>query len=245
MLVERLRVAPGVEVTQEHALWLHDLGTIVITDLHLGYEGALEEAGVSIPRFQKKIMLERIARIIERYNPERVVVNGDFKHDFSKNLLQEWKDVLEVLDFLGERVSPVMVRGNHDNFLLTILTKRGIDLKKSIKLCGYTFMHGHEVTSSKGPVVIGHEHPAVKLRDEVGALLTMPAFVVSTGVIVLPAFSPLALGVDVSNYPYLSPVLNERDISDARVIALDEKEGLMEFGHVRDLKRFNASLAMK
>ncbi len=92
---------------------------------------------------------------------------------------------------------------------------------------------------------MGHEHPAVKLKDELGAVLSVPAFLVTERLMVLPAFSPLALGVDVSSYPYLSPILNRTPIDDARVIGVDEKEGLLDFGHVDGLKSMRAALLMK
>jgi len=75
--------------------------------------------------------------------------------------------------------------------------------------------------------------------------VSVPAFIISDRLVVLPAFSPLALGVDVSSYPYLSPILNRMDIDDARVIGVDEKEGLLDFGRVRDLRQVRAALLMK
>ena len=88
-----------------------------------------------------------------------------------------------------------------------------------------------------GPLVLGHEHPAVKLRDRLGATISLPAFVVRPGLIVLPAFSPLALGVDVTERPKMSPLLADRDLSDARIYAIDDALGLLEFGRVRDINR--------
>src|SRR3989442_1602912 len=88
-------------------------------------------------------------------------------------------------------------------------------------LGGYTIVHGHEEVSTLHPIVMGHEHPAVKLKDELGAVVSVPAFLVTDRLIVLPAFSPLALGVDVSSYPYLSPILNRTPIDDARVMGVD------------------------
>jgi len=75
--------------------------------------------------------------------------------------------------------------------------------------------------------------------------VSVPAFLVTDRLIVLPAFSPLALGVDVSSYPYLSPILNRTPIDDARVIGVDEKEGLLDFGNVDGLKSMRAALLMK
>ena len=236
-VVDVKQVGPGLFVTREYALWFERERTLAISDLHLGYEGALQEAGVAIPRRQKGIMLERLERLLRQYEPEKLIVDGDFKHEFSRNLEDEWKDVQDVLDFLYKRTVPVLVRGNHDNYLMQILAKKGLDLHRKYELGGFTFVHGHDDPGVSGPLVLGHEHPAVKLRDSVGATFSLPAFVVLDDLILLPAFSPLALGVDVTERPKLSPLLQDRDLSNARVFALDDTMGLMAFGRVRDLER--------
>jgi putative SbcD/Mre11-related phosphoesterase len=243
--VDRIEVARGIEVTRDFALFLREERALIISDLHLGFEGALAEQGVSIPRFQRRVVLERLGRMLDRVKAEKVVVAGDFKHEFSRNLTDEWIEVKQVLRFLRDRVTPVLVRGNHDNYLATILGDLNLALLDRADLGGFTIVHGHEEVSTLHPIVMGHEHPAVKLKDELGAVVSVPAFLVTDRLIVLPAFSPLALGVDVSSYPYLSPILNRTGIDDARVIGVDEREGLLDFGHVRGLKQLRAALLMK
>ena len=235
--MESKEVLPGVHVTQDHALWFPKDRTLAISDLHLGYEGAMQEAGVAIPRRQKGVMLERLERLLGTYHPERVIVDGDFKHEFSRNLEEEWKDVQDVVDFLHRRTTPVLVRGNHDNYLIQILSKKGLDLLRKYELGGFTFVHGHDDPGVSGPLVLGHEHPAVKLRDALGAVLSVPAFVVLPDLILLPAFSPLALGVDVTERPKLSPLLAFRDLAEARVYGIDDSIGILEFGRIGDLER--------
>jgi len=243
--MDRLEVAKGVDVTRDFALFLREERALVISDLHLGFEGALAEQGVSIPRFQRRVILERLGKMLDRVKAEKVIVAGDFKHEFSRNLTDEWIEVKQVLRFLREHVTPILVRGNHDNYLATILGDLNLTLRDRADVGGYTIVHGHEEVSTLHPIVMGHEHPAVKLKDELGAVVSVPAFLVTDDLIVLPAFSPLALGVDVSSYPYLSPILNRRSIDDARVIGVDEQEGLLDFGRVRGLKEIRAALLMK
>ncbi|HKZ98937.1 MAG TPA: metallophosphoesterase, partial [Thermoplasmata archaeon] len=119
--MDRLEVAKGVELTRDLALLLRDERAVIVSDLHLGFEGALAEQGVSIPRFQRRVLLDRLGALLDRTKAEKLVVAGDFKHEFSRNLVDEWVEVKQVLRFLKERVTPVLVRGNHDNYLATIL----------------------------------------------------------------------------------------------------------------------------
>ena len=243
--MDEIEVAPGLWATRHFALWLKDADAVAISDLHLGFEAALAEQGVSIPRFQRREILERLARLLDAYEPEKLIIAGDFKHEFSKNLSDEWVEIKQVLRFVQQRTQPIIVRGNHDNFLATILGDLRMKLHDRYDLGGCTFVHGHEEVRALGTIVMGHEHPAVKLRDSLGATISVPAFLVAERVIVLPAFSPLALGVDVASYPYLSPILNRLDVDAARVVGIDEKEGLMDFGRVADFMEADASLLLR
>src|SRR5437763_11590917 len=97
--MDRLEIAKGVEATRDFALLLREERALVISDLHLGFEGALAEQGVSIPRFQRRVALERLGKMLDRGKAERVIIAGDFKHEVSKNLDDAWDEVKQVLWF--------------------------------------------------------------------------------------------------------------------------------------------------
>jgi putative SbcD/Mre11-related phosphoesterase len=234
--MEDNEVFPGLRISRHHALFVEDQSLLVVADLHLGYEGALLEQGVSIPRFQKNVMLERLKRLLERYSPDRILINGDFKHEFSKNLTQEWEEVTEVLDFAVSQAEVKLLRGNHDNFLKTILAKKGLDLSSTSNADRLTFAHGHEDISWEDKLVIGHEHPSLGLRDRIGATAKLPCFLVTPSVIVLPAFSPLALGTDVTTLRFISPPLRSVPMEKGRVYAVEEKTGLLDFGMLEEIR---------
>src|SRR5256712_1602466 len=113
--MDRLEVAKGVEATRDFALFLRDERALVISDLHLGFEGALAEQGVSIPRFQRRVVLERLGKMLDRGKAEKLIIAGDFKHEVSKNLVDESVEEKQVVRFLQQRVTPVLSRGNHAN----------------------------------------------------------------------------------------------------------------------------------
>src|SRR5947207_12119296 len=194
--MDRLEIAKGVEATRDFALLLRDERALVISDLHLGFEGALAEQGVSIPRFQRRVILERLGKMLDRNKAEQVVIAGDFKHEFSKNLVDEWVEVKQVLRFLKDRVKPILVRGNHDNYLATILGDLNLPLNNRADIGGYTIVPGHEEVSTLHPILMGHEQPADQVKDDLGATVSVAAFLGTEPLLALPAFSPLALGVD-------------------------------------------------
>ena len=98
--------------------------TVVIADLHLGYEQSLNMDGIMVPKFQYQKILERIQEIIDRSAVKRVVINGDLKHEFGRITRQEWKESLNFIQFLKENFSDViLLKGNHDNFTKFIAQK--------------------------------------------------------------------------------------------------------------------------
>ncbi|HVO78214.1 MAG TPA: metallophosphoesterase, partial [Methanomassiliicoccales archaeon] len=178
--------------------------------------------------------------IVEHHAPKRFVILGDLKHEFSRNLAQEWNEVRKLLAVLQEKAEVVVVRGNHDNYLATIASKLGVEVVPEYHLAGVTFAHGHE-PSDERPLVIGHEHPSVRLYDEVGGYVKVPCFVhlPKEQIVVMPAFSPLAPGTDLTGanaQDAFSPVLRSVDMSEARAYACSDL-GLLNLGPLSMLSR--------
>jgi putative SbcD/Mre11-related phosphoesterase len=236
--MDEIEVFYGARITSDLCLHLPDERTIVVADLHLGYESALEAEGIHIPRVQTKTVKEALVRLIERHEAERVVLLGDVKHEFSRNLGQEVRDVRSVLDSISEMVDIVIVKGNHDNFIENIVSRIQIPVVDRYSLGGITFVHGHQPCDSR-PLVIGHEHPSVKIVDRVGAYIKLPChmFLRDEKVLVLPAFSPLASGTDITGVPssdYLSPILSNVNINNGEVFACSDI-GILPLGKVASL----------
>lgn len=236
---EEHEVWPGWVATSEHCVYVPGEEAVVVADLHLGYEGVLRLEGVAMPRYQGDRILRRLQRILDRYDPRQLVVNGDFKHEFGKNLQMEWREVGAVLEFLTRQTEVVLVRGNHDNFLKTIAARFSVPVVKEHRMGEVTIAHGHRPVAREGRVLLAHEHPVVRLRDEVGALLTLPCYLYDREVAVMPAFSPLASGTDVSTVQredLLSPLLRNLSLDSLRVLAVSPMD-LLDFATVADLRR--------
>lgn len=225
----------GIKLTNLYSILIDNIA--IFSDLHIGYEGVLRLEGAMVPKYQKKIIEKRIEEIIKRYSPDKIIINGDFKHEFGRNLKQEWNEVSEILDFLVKKVDVVIVRGNHDNFIKTIAKKFNVEVRDEYEYGGIKFVHGHK--EERGDrIVIGHEHPSLCLRDRVGVIARLPCFLVSKEVIVLPAMSPLASGTDVSSAEreeYLSPILKNYDVDEMEIYAISDE--LLYFSKVGELKK--------
>ncbi len=215
-------------------LYLEDYDTGVMADFHLGYEDVMAQKGLFLPKLQYSYIMNLLATIFEKYDPKRMIINGDLKHEFSRNMPQEWREIEEVVDFIIDRSELIVVRGNHDNFLRAILRRRGVELKEHYRLGKYLFVHGHrEIQLSENSMLImAHEHPSITLRDEIYATVKYPCFLYSPQIIVLPAVSLYAAGTDISKNDYISPILRNANV-EFEIFAIDEKEGIIPLRNIR------------
>ena len=162
-----MEISKGIEIVD---LGLKIGKTLIIADIHIGFEEALNKQGIMIPRFQFDDVVKRIGRILRQAKPETVVVNGDIKHEFGRISDQEWRETLKIIDLLLEKSKKVvLIRGNHDTILGPIAKKRNIEVLDRLEIDDgrILIVHGHkEVELPKGTktIIIAHEHPAVSLR---------------------------------------------------------------------------------
>lgn len=227
----------GLYFTRYGAAYLEDISAVVVSDVHLGYEDVLAMNGIFIPRVQSKLIYETVDTIIERYQPEKFIIDGDLKHEFSGNTPQEWKDVFELLQRIGKKSNPIIVKGNHDNYVANIASKLDIRVFDIYREGRYTFHHGHKLFKWDGLAIIGNEHPAVGLRDSVDSVLKLHCFLYfkKERLVVLPAMSIYAGGSDILKNEISSPVLREVELNEGRVYGLWEAYGTVDLGNVGGL----------
>lgn len=208
---------------------------VIIADLHLGFEEEMLSKGVYLPPAQLKRALE-VLELATKLS-KKIVVAGDLKHMFSKLGKREQRDVKAFLDRAEMLdVELVLVRGNHDNFVRHLLEERGFDVVTQLDLGEVKVVHGHERVEWDGIILMGHEHPSLGVRDEIGVSVKFPCFLrvpLDKGeAIVLPAIGPYQTGNNVSLHKeaYLSPIIRDRGrIEEAVPYVIDEELSVIEF----------------
>tara|TARA_Y100000310_G_C20543968_1_gene744688 strand:+ start:93 stop:989 length:897 start_codon:yes stop_codon:yes gene_type:complete len=104
--------------------------TLIVTDLHIGYEESLNKQGLMVPRFQFDEIMKRLDSIFKKLKSkkiERIIINGDLKHEFGTISGQEWRNTLKLLDYFSEHCNDViLIKGNHDKILGPIAEKRNV-----------------------------------------------------------------------------------------------------------------------
>ena len=241
-MVKELRISRDFVISTLRCAFHSPTGTLLIADLHIGYETVLEGEGFAMPRIQNEQMLQRICMAIDRFDPDSLIIVGDFKHNFDRNLNAEWDGVERMIDAVSKRSRLAVVRGNHDNYLASILSRRNIKIKDEIIMGDLKVVHGHRSTEPwEGGMVFGHEHPAITLRESTGASVKIPCFLFSPGNdrLILPAFSSLALGSDIirtSDENRMIPLLRSTG-TDSYVAYGFSPDQLLSYRSISDLMR--------
>jgi len=156
--------------------------TLVIADLHIGWEMSLSEKGIHVPTQTPKL-LKKLTNLISTYKPERLLILGDVKHTVATAEMGEWHDVPDFFNKLKEQVQETLIiRGNHDGNLEPLLPGN----MKILPATGVTmgeigFFHGHRWPSPSllgcRTLVMGHVHPVVVFRDPAGFRITKQVWV--------------------------------------------------------------------
>lgn len=243
-----VRLERGLAIVQGAPALLHEpSSTLIVADIHLGYEEAMARTGVFLPRLQLPKALDTLKSLVGGLGVRRVIINGDLKHAFNKLLKQEASETVRLVEGLREAGARevVLVRGNHDNFIQGLLRKLGVEVVEDYLDLGNGALlaHGHKnVNIDYEVLIIGHEHPAVQINVG-GGKVKYPAFLLvplesGEQVIVLPALGSYQTGnpVSLSRDQYLSPIIREKAVIEEAVpILIDETIGSMTLPALKHL----------
>ncbi|MEM3736818.1 MAG: metallophosphoesterase [Candidatus Bathyarchaeia archaeon] len=149
--------------------------TIVVSDLHLGFEAELVRMGINLPSQTYKIEAN-LTKLIEETRPDRLIILGDLKHGIPVVSLLERLDLPRFIEKISEKVPVELILGNHDGGIsrlakkdLTIRSSRGLLMEGNDKI---GLFHGHTWPAQKlfeaRYWIVGHIHPAIQFRGLFG-----------------------------------------------------------------------------
>jgi putative SbcD/Mre11-related phosphoesterase len=168
-----LHAGPDVEPLPDRPLALVDAGherVLALADYHAGIEAALRaEEGVGAESRADR-RRTTVLDAVDETEPDRLVVLGDFMHSIGGPGGAERGEIEVLLETIEMPVT--VVRGNHDGAIDDGLQGAAGTDARGTRLGGVGFAHGHtwpapEVLRAE-VVCLGHEHPCVRLTDDVG-----------------------------------------------------------------------------
>ncbi|MBW3015419.1 metallophosphoesterase [Candidatus Woesearchaeota archaeon] len=218
---------------------------LVVSDIHMGYEEALNKQGVLVPRFQFVETVKRLENVLKAVKIDTIVINGDLKHEFGTISETEWRHTLRILDLMFKYAKKiVLLKGNHDTILKPIAAKRNLEVRDYYVVDDYYICHGHVLPDESNDkvfkkakyIIIGHEHPAVTLSES-GRFETYKCFLIGNWkrkkLIVMPSFNLVTEGTDILKEEILSPFLKQK-LSNFEVYIVSDK--VYFFGKLKNLK---------
>ncbi len=210
---------------------------LVLADVHAGLEVGLRREGVELAS-QADERLALLRDLLDETKPDRTIILGDLGHAIGDPWHQERDELKRFLATAREYGPITLVKGNHDGDVEAVI--RDVDVAVTVtdttgvRIGDAGFVHGHtwpapEVLAAD-VVCVGHEHPVVRLEDEVGGYriervwlrgnldpdpfrdaLDDPDLTVDGELVVFPAFNDLSGGtwVNVEGQEFLAPFLPE------------------------------------
>ncbi len=234
-----MEILKNIEI-KDLALYLKKEKILVIGDLHLGYEQSLIEKGILVPKFYFKDLISRLEKILSKVKVDYIVINGDLKHEFGIISREEWKNSLDLIDFLSKYGKLILVRGNHDTILKPIAELKKLKINDYYKVNDIYICHGHKLPNdidfaSSKLIIVGHEHPAISLREgakkELYKCFLFGKFK-NKKLIVMPSFDLVTEGSDIFKNEVLSPFLKQ-DLKNFDVYIVADK--VYKFGELKNI----------
>lgn len=239
-----MQILPTIEL-DDLCLYFKKQKLLVLSDLHIGYEEALNKQGILVPRFQFPETVKRLEAVLKHRIVKTIIITGDLKHEFGTISETEWRQTLKILDLMSQYAEKIiLLKGNHDTILEPITKKRNLVIEEYYLHDGYLFIHGDNLPKQYGlsvtdfkAIIMGHEHPAVGLREK-NRVEVYKCFLKGTykkkPLIVLPSFNLIVEGTDILKERLLSPLLKGTiDTFEVYIVS----DTIYPFGTVKELKR--------
>ncbi|HIH15220.1 MAG TPA: metallophosphoesterase [Nanoarchaeota archaeon] len=212
-------------------LYLIKEKTLIISDIHIGFEEALNRQGVLIPRVYLREFFERLQKMLD--NVDTVVLNGDIKHEFAGMSSSEWQGTDELFRVL-EGKNIIIIKGNHDPILPFVLK---VKILPFLKIGNVLIAHGDTILEEEAKVIIiGHEHCAIGLKEGV-RIEKFKCFLKGkykkSILLAMPSSNLATEGTDVLRSERISPYLKQ-NLGNFEVFILSDK--VYAFGKVKKLQ---------
>ncbi len=179
---------------------------------------------------------------------DEIILLGDLKHEFGKIMKSEWEEVLELIDYLSEKVGKngkiVIVKGNHDVFTESITKKKGVEIKDYYVANGIAFVHGDRKLEGSWIYdkkieywIMGHGHPAVRISDgakEEKYKCFLTGRFAGKEIIIVPSFFSVNEGTDARDFEL--GLAWDFDLMNFNVKAIGDDLEVLNFGKLKSVK---------
>ncbi|SDQ84263.1 putative phosphoesterase [Pseudovibrio sp. Tun.PSC04-5.I4] len=174
------------------AMWWPEERTLVVSDLHLEKAASIAKSkGLMLPPYDTAATLEKLATLVDLFDPRRVICLGDSFHDCdsSERMPAAYLAMLTTMQLGREWI---WITGNHDPKIACHIQGERYN---ELSLNSLNFRHEPKQGVERGEIC-GHLHPAAKVR-RMGRTIRRFCFATNGNRLILPAFGALTGGLNV------------------------------------------------
>jgi putative SbcD/Mre11-related phosphoesterase len=227
-------------------LYIKSIKSLIFGDIHFGQENAVFSKNSEFCSFDVTRITNLLTKVFKTdLIIEKIILNGDLKHNTKSVSKQEVNDVKQFSENIMKfNCKLIIVKGNHD-LLISYVTKfvsneLKVEVVDYFVENKYLICHGDkeikkDILTGVHTIVFSHEHPAFELTGSIGEKLKVPAFITLNGLskhlVILPATGFFTVG---NNFPvtdskqFLSPFLRKyADLTSQKIYPFDEEYGLI------------------
>lgn len=173
------------------AVWWPAARLLAVADLHLEKGSAAATQGRLVPPWDTRVTLDRLALLLRRHRPARVVALGDSFHDVHGAGRMGQADATR-LHAMAAAAEFVWVLGNHDP------APAGIAGIVTEVWTEGPFTFRHEAVRGAEGELCGHHHPKASVVTRAGTI-TRPCFVSDQRRLMLPSLGAYTGGLDLQH----------------------------------------------
>ena len=213
---------------------------LVITDLHLGFEGNLSQNNIFLGKNTSvNESIKEVEKILVKTKPDSLILLGDIKSGIKSITKTEWNDVPVFLEKIKKQISVTIIPGNHDANIEKLIPE-GISLatSKGMIIEDILLTHGHTIPtenfSSVNKIIMGHVHPVffqeksiingerVWVTIKCNKQKIFPSKTGNLEIIIIPTFNKHFYTAHKKFYKKsISPILDKREVLEAKILTLD------------------------
>mgnify|MGYP001487247715 FL=1 len=217
-----------------------DKKSLVITDLHLGFESKLALNNVFLGKNKTVTEITKeIELIIKKTKPDSLILLGDIKSGINSITKTEWETVPVFFENITKLIDTILIPGNHDAGIEKLIPNQ-ITLagSKGIIIDDILLTHGHTMPSENfsqiNTIVMGHIHPVFFQKESLinGERVWLSIicdkqkiFHSKSGeleLIILPSFNRYFYTTQKKFYKKsISPIIEKINVIQAKIVTLD------------------------
>jgi len=171
---------------KDKAIYWESKKMLIISDLHLGKGAHFRRAGIQVPATVMGTDLDRLSRLITKFNPQILLVTGDMFHHKMNSEVETFR--LWRIQYPDLRI--ILIKGNHD--LLREEDYSGLSIEvhnKELLYFPFRFVHDQPRDFDAYYNITGHIHPGVTIYGKARQQIKLPCFYFGGTCAILPAFS--------------------------------------------------------